>query len=195
MKRRLDALASALMLVVLACWVLFFPIAPAGRDLLHIETAPIPAASACIGLPVPDPEPTLTPELEELGPLPAPAPNTYDPAIPLSAELQAVLHEACEENDVPVALALGVIEVESCFQTDAVSPEGCYGLMQLNPKYFPDKLSPEGNLRAGIEYLGRLLGQYDDPAAALTVYHDGHESGRRGYANAVLATAEWWGLE
>lgn len=175
MNKRLDNLSPALMFAVLVCWVLFFPIAPAG------ETEPIPVAPVCIELPVSEPEPSEEIQM-----------SVYDPAIPLSAELQAVLFEVCTENDVPVALALGVIEVESCFLADAVSPEGCYGLMQLNPKYFPDGLSPADNLRAGIEYLGRLLGQYGDPAAALTAYNAGYDTGRRAYANAVLAAAEWW---
>lgn len=177
MRKRLDDLFSALMFAVLVCWVLFFPIAPAG------ETAPIPVAPICIELPVSEPEPS-----EEISMC------IYDPAIPLSAELQAVLYEACAESNVPVALVLGVIEVESCFLADADNGQ-CYGLMQLNRKYFPDKLSSEGNLRAGIEYLGRLLGQYGDPAAALTAYNAGYDTGRRAYANAVLAAAEWWAAE
>lgn len=174
MRKRLGDLFSALMLVVLACWALVFPIAPAG------ETVPIPVASVCIELPAPEPEPS-----EEI-PL-----YIYNPAIPLSAELQAVFCEACAENDVPTALALGVIEVESCFLADADNGQ-CYGLMQLNRNYFPDKLSPEDNLRAGIEYLGRLLEQYGDTAAALTAYNAGYDTGRRGYADAVLKAAEWW---
>ena len=174
MRKRLDDLFSALILAVLACWVLFFPIAPAG------ETAPIPMAHVCIELPAPEPEPSEEIQM-----------SIYDPAIPLSAELQAVLFEACAENDVPVALALGVIEVESCFLADADNGQ-CYGLMQLNRKYFPDELPPEDNLRAGIEHLGRLLGQYGEPAAALTAYNAGYDTGRRAYANAVLAAAEWW---
>ena len=144
---------------------------------------PIPVAPVCIELPAPEPAPS-----EEI-PL-----YIYDPAIPLSAELQAVLYGACAESDVPVALVLGVIEVESCFMADADNGQ-CYGLMQLNRDYFPDKLSTEGNLRAGIEYLGRLLGQYGDTAAALTAYNAGYDTGRRAYANAVLEAAEWWAAE
>lgn len=174
MRKCLSDLFSALILAVLACWVLFFPIAPAGG------TVPIPMAQVCIELPTPEPEPS-----EEI------LMCVYDPAIPLSAELQAVLFEACTENDVPVALDLGVIEVESCFLADADNGQ-CYGLMQLNRDYFPDKLSPADNLRAGIEYLGRLLEQYGDTAAALTAYNAGYDTGRRAYANAVLSAAEWW---
>ena len=49
---------------------------------------------------------------------------------PLSDELYIVLLDACEESGVEVPLALGVIEVESGFDVDAVSPAGCYGLSQ-----------------------------------------------------------------
>lgn len=195
MRKRLDGLFAALMLaaaiaaaiaVVLAGgWCLRHSIARA-----RAGRAPLYTACACPDLPVlrADPLPTPTPT-------PVPDKPAYDPAIPLSAELQAVLREACEEADVPVALALGVIEVESRFQTDAVSLEGCYGLMQLNPKYFPDKLSPVDNLREGVAYLGQLLERYGDLGAALTAYNAGHDTGRREYANAVLDAAARWNPE
>lgn len=183
MRKRLDALASAIVfsaaavaVVLTGAWYLSCPVAPAG------ETAPIPVSQVCIELPTLEPKPEPSEEI----PL-----YIYDPAIPLSEELQAVLYEACTENDVPRALVLGVIEVESCFLSDADNGQ-CYGLMQLNRKYFPDGLSPEDNLRAGIEYLGRLLKEYGDTAAALTAYNAGYDTGRRAYANAVLAAAEWW---
>lgn len=185
MRKRLDDLVLALTVamavaLVLTCWWgLTLSISRAGAETrsrvgqapVHIET-PAPA----------------------LGPLPTPmpTPDPYDPAIPLPAELQEVLREACAEHGVPVPLALGVIQVESRFQPDAVSQEGCYGLMQLNPKYFPAGLSPADNLRAGIEYLGRLLKQRGDPAAALTAYNAGHDTGSRTYADAVFAAAEGW---
>lgn len=188
MRKRLDALFSALMLlaavaVVLAGgWCLAHSI-----DRTRTEPAPIPVAQVHIELPEPEPGPEPTPEPAEAEPL-----YVCRPDIPLSPELQQVLYESCAEADVPVALVLGLIEVESCFQADAVSERDCYGLMQLNPKYFPDKLSPADNLRKGIAYLGRLLEQYGDPAAALTAYHAGYDTGSRVYASVVMATAEWW---
>lgn len=90
-----------------------------------------------------------------------------------------------------VALALGVIEVESSFKLDADNGL-CYGLMQLNRRYFPDGLTPGENIRVGVEYLGQLLDRYDTVEAALTSYNAGHDTGKRGYANAVLAAAEKW---
>lgn len=185
MRKRFDDLFSALMLaaavaVVLAGWYcLSHSIARAG------EAVPIPVATVCIELPAPEPDPE--PEPSEEIPM-----YIYDPAIPLDAELQAAMREACAEFDVPVSLALGLVEVESCFMVDTVSDQGCFGLMQLNPKYFPADLSPADNLREGVGYLGRLLGQYGDTAAALTAYNAGYDTGRRAYANAVLAAAEWW---
>lgn len=186
MGKRLDPLFSALTFLALVAvllaggWVLSHSIDRA-RSQPEPVPAPIQIAPVHIAL------------AEEAYPTPIPASEpAYDPAIPLPPELQQVLWAACGEADVPVALALGLIEVESCFQVDAVSPEGCYGLCQLNPRFFPDKLSPADNLREGIAYLGRLMEQYDDTGAALTAYNAGYDTGNRGYANAVLESAERW---
>lgn len=186
MRKRFDDLFAALMLIAAVAvilaggWVLSHSIERA-----NAEPTPTPVAVIHIELPqaTPDPLPAPTPmPTEELDP--------YNPAIPLSAELQEALREACAEYSVPLTLALGLIEVESRFRVDAVSREGCYGLCQLNPRFFPDKLSPADNIRSGIEHLGNLLGQYGDTAAALCAYNAGSDTGARGYANAVLEAAE-----
>ena len=114
--------------------------------------------------------------------------------VPLSPECRSALVEACEAHGVALCDALGVMEVESGFDPEAVSSEGCVGLMQLNTKYFPAGLSPEDNIRAGVAYLGALLERYEgDTQAALTAYNAGHDTGSRTYANAVLAASERWG--
>lgn len=166
----------------------------------------------CMFLPV---EATQGPELEP-GPLhtPEPAPATEpmeDPDeaalietallargyfredVPLSFELQDHLHTACERYGVPYHVALGLIEVESGFDPDAVNPaSGCYGLCQLHPDYFPSGLSPAENIETGMGYLGTLLERYGELGAALTAYHAGHDTGGRTYANAVMDAAERW---
>lgn len=109
--------------------------------------------------------------------------------LPLDYSLQDHLHTACEANSVPYHVALGLIWVESRFQPDADNGTS-YGLCQLNRDYFPDKLTPAENIEAGMEYLGSLIDQYGDLGAALCAYHDGHDTGRRGYSNAVLEAAE-----
>lgn len=111
---------------------------------------------------------------------------------PLDQDCHEALREACEVSGVPVSLALGLIEVESGFQTDAVSSEGAYGLCQLNPKYFPPNLTPAENIQAGVAWPGNLLDRYGTPEAALTCYNAGYETGSRVYADAVLAAASRW---
>lgn len=112
--------------------------------------------------------------------------------IPLSPELQVALQEACEANGVPVSLALGLIEVESHFVPDADNGV-CYGLCQLNRRYYPDNLSPADNIAAGVAHLAGQLGRYrGDAPAALRAYNRGYDDGDRAYANAVLAAAERW---
>ena len=112
--------------------------------------------------------------------------------IPLDLELQAALRNACETNGVPISLALGLIEVESNFIPDADNGL-CYGLCQLNRRYFHDGLSPADNIAAGIAHLAGQIRRYDgDIPAALRAYNRGYDDGDRIYANAVLAAAERW---
>lgn len=118
---------------------------------------------------------------------------TYREEVPLSEELQKAVWETCRENGIDTALVLGVMEVESTFRTDAVSCVGCYGLMQLNPAYFPSDLSPAENIQHGVRFLAELLERYSgDEGAALTAYNAGHDTGSRVYAQKVQAAAERW---
>lgn len=116
--------------------------------------------------------------------------------VPLSAELQEVLWDACQEHKVEYALALGLIETESSFNPEAVSYVGCYGLMQLNPDYFPADLSPAENIQYGVAFIAEKLDQYaGNVGAALTAYNAGHDTGNREYAEKVMAAAERWRTE
>lgn len=119
----------------------------------------------------------------------------YREDIPLPIDLQCALKESCEEHSVPVNLVLGLIQVESSFRPEADNGL-CYGLMQLNKRYFPDGLSPEDNIRAGVAYLGELLEQYGgNTAAALTAYNQGSYKGSiTNYAKNVLQASEKWGF-
>ena len=119
-------------------------------------------------------------------------PDPYRADIPLDRACQAALRESCEEHNVPVSLALGLIEEESGFDPEAVSSKGAYGLFQLNPKYFPKDLSPAENIRAGVSWLGELLERHGDPAAALRAYNLGWDDGDRVFAEAVQTAAARW---
>lgn len=113
--------------------------------------------------------------------------------VPLSYELQDALRTACDVYGVEYCLALGMIEYESNFQEDCVSSAGCYGLMQLNPKYFPSGLDSVDNVMYGVEYFAKCLESNDyDVSAALRAYNRGYDDGHRVYANNVLEYANKW---
>ena len=81
--------------------------------------------------------------------------------VPLSYDLQDALHTACVRYGIDYPIALGLIEVESNFQPDIVNATGdCYGLCQLNMRYFPSGLPPEENINHGLAYLREQIDRY-----------------------------------
>ena len=165
------------------------------RDLALLALVPALYLAACCAVHALDAGPGIAPVLSKHPEGPRLARELAEADIinptPLSDELYIVLLDACDESSVEVPLALGVIEVESGFDVDAVSPAGCYGLMQLNPEYFPSGLSAEENVQTGLAHLGSLLERYDT-MTALTIYNAGRDTGDREYANAVWSAAMKW---
>lgn len=149
------------------------------RYISHEADKPIAAAAAYQ-------RPVETGRIEEL--------IEYHNPTPLSDELFWAVDAAADTYNVPLCLALGLIEVESGFDAEAVSPKGCYGLTQLNPQYFPAGLSAEENVQTGLAHLGSLLERYDT-MTALTIYNAGRDTGDREYANKVLDAAWAWEWE
>lgn len=162
------------------------PRQPAAPVALAVQKVDRPALEALEENPGEDPleDEKITAALEAAG--------YYRADVPLSCELQDALHTACARYGVDYALALGLIEVESGFDPTAVSPHGCYGLMQLSPRYFPAGLGPEENIEAGVAYLAEQISKYGGAEAGLTAYNAGTDTGGRAYASAVLAAAEAW---
>lgn len=80
---------------------------------------------------------------------------------------------------VPVDLARALVTVESNYQTNAVSPKGAMGLMQLMPmtarQYaVADPFDPEQNLSAGLQHLKTLLDRFgNQTTSALAAYNAG----------------------
>lgn len=134
---------------------------------------------------------TVEPMAEPKAPDEPETPEWYIEDIPLDKQLQHTAFDAANENGVDYLLALAVMSEESEFDSTAVSACGCYGLMQLNPRYFPSGLSDEDNIKSGVAYLGELLKQYKgDEPAALRAYNLGFDDGDRVYSNTVLDTRE-----
>lgn len=122
--------------------------------------------------------------------------------IPLTDEEQGWLQTACEEFEVPYALALGLIERETGFQNMAGDDGASIGYMQVQEKWHRDRmdrlgvtdlLEPGGNFRVGCDFLSELYGRYGDWSTALTVYNMGHDPGYiTDYAKAVMDNYARW---
>lgn len=80
---------------------------------------------------------------------------------------------------VSPALVLAVIAVESAGRSEAVSPVGAAGLMQLMPATaarfgVSDRTEPGESIRGGVAYLDWLLNRFGgDPILALAAYNAG----------------------
>ena len=177
--RIIGAVASAVLLATMLCFA-----STGGRT--RESHAPTHEADKPIEAAVAYQRPAETGRIEEL--------IEYRNPTPLSDELFRAVDAAAVEHGVPVCLALGLIQVESSFDPDAVSSHGSYGLCQLNPKFFPSGLSAEENVQTGLAHLGDLLAQYDT-MTALTIYNAGRDTGDREYANKVMEAAWAWEWE
>jgi soluble lytic murein transglycosylase-like protein len=89
------------------------------------------------------------------------------------------LYDTAARNRVDPLLLAAVVEAESRFTPDAVSPRGAVGLMQVLPatgrRYDAGDLrDPYTNLEIGSRYLGGLIDHYDgDLERALAAYNAG----------------------
>ena len=109
----------------------------------------------------------------------------------------------CQEIGEELPLILAVIQTESGFRQDALSPRGAVGLMQVMPdtgrwmagqlglaEYEDEKLAErDWNLLIGISYMRYLRGQFPDSVTlALAAYNAGPNRVR-----TWLADGEWDG--
>lgn len=99
---------------------------------------------------------------------------------------EALIERYSEENDLDPFLVMGLIQAESSFQSDAVSPVGAMGLMQIMPSTAEwlaelmgisyteeDLFNPAYNIRMGTFYLRRLITYFGDVDTALASYNAG----------------------
>ncbi len=87
------------------------------------------------------------------------------------------IRRAAERHGLDSLLLAAVVEVESGFHAEAVSPKGALGLMQLMPMHLEGierPLDPAVNLELGARYLGDLRRRYGgDLVLTLAAYHAG----------------------
>ena len=139
-----------------------------------------------------DAMPTYTPQIVETTPAEE---SIVNPDIPLSDDLQEYTHHICQEYGVDKSLVLAVMEVESDYTVDIVSPGGDYGLMQIAPVNHEwladmgmDVTTPEGNIEAGVYMLSLASRKYTEPAQILMAYNMGHSGAARAIESGTTCT-------
>lgn len=105
--------------------------------------------------------------------------------VPIDIDLLDHIQGLCVDYEIPVELALAVIETESSYQTDAVSPVGAVGMMQVIPEYHEDRMNrlnctdlfdPYQNVTVGMDFLSELIEKYDGNLhKTLTAYNYGQK--------------------
>jgi soluble lytic murein transglycosylase-like protein len=90
-----------------------------------------------------------------------------------------LITEHSQLNGVRSDLVRAVVQVESAFNPNAISPKGAMGLMQLMPATMRqygvrNAFNPAENVRAGVAYLRNLLDRYsNNEELALAAYNAG----------------------
>ena len=92
--------------------------------------------------------------------------------------LRAMAAQAAEQAGVPPSVFQALVEVESGYNPEAISPKGAMGLTQLMPATaqalgVTNPFDPEQSLTAGARYLAQLLRQFGSLPLALAAYNAG----------------------
>jgi len=100
--------------------------------------------------------------------------------VPLNTQsFRDEIHSAAQFNAVDESLIRAIIHAESAYQSDAQSPKGAQGLMQLMPATqaeleVTNPFDPEDNIQGGTRYLSQLLAEFDgDLELAAAAYNAG----------------------
>lgn len=110
------------------------------------------------------------------------APRMFEKLEPTEImKLAEVIVDECREHGIDPLFVLAIIDGESNFDIEAVSPTGARGLMQLIPSTFRQvskakrMFDPFENVRAGIRYLAKIRNEYRfrDPETYLFAYNQG----------------------
>lgn len=99
--------------------------------------------------------------------------------LPKELPYRDLIAKYCQKYQMDWKLVAAVIKVESNFNSNAVSPRGAQGLMQLMPQTQREEgvtnpFTPEENIRGGVHYLKKLLDAFQgDLELTLAAYNAG----------------------
>jgi len=109
----------------------------------------------------------------------------------------SIAYRAGEQYRVDPLLILAVMAIESRYNPVAESVMGARGLMQVIPKYHPEKLVPHGgeeallepevNIHVGAQILREYSRRFGDLETALQMYAGAFDEPTSQYANKVFA--------
>jgi soluble lytic murein transglycosylase-like protein len=110
------------------------------------------------------------------------------------AAFDGLIRERSAEHGVDPDLVHAIIEMESGYDTSAVSKTGAVGLMQLMPTTaarfgVTDRTDPTQNVDAGVRYLKTLSDEFQDLELVLAAYNAGEDAVRH-YDREVPPYAE-----
>ena len=118
--------------------------------------------------------------------------------VPISDSLQRYIYEICADENVPVTLVMAMIEHESGFDPEAVSPTDDYGLMQINAVNHEwlkeeyrcaDMMNPYQNVFCGISIISSYIDKYGELDKALMAYNMGNYGAQKAWKNGVTSIA------
>jgi soluble lytic murein transglycosylase-like protein len=121
----------------------------------------------------------------------------YRVAEDAAAGFVATAYRAGEQHRIDPLLILAVMAIESRYNPVAESVMGARGLMQIIPRYHPEKLEPHGgeqvllepevNILVGAQILREYQRRFGDLETALQMYNGALDEPTAQYANKVFA--------
>ncbi len=143
---------------------------------------------------------TVTPETQAEPPSAAPSPATdntsqVQPRAATSIALppsryNTLINKVAQEFKLDTHLLHAIVETESGYRANAISPKGATGLMQVMPATghrfgFHNLREPVANLRAGATYLKWLLDEFNNNSELAVAAYNAGEGAVRKYGQQV----------